>query len=177
MQGGGSSAEGDGVDQDVVEEAPVELRVGGGEDDGEDEDDFEEGGELAENAGREWAVAGDEDDDGSDGEHEDVATDDDDGGPPGDAGFVGEDHEGGGEQKFVGDRVEVRAEGGALIESAREEAVDGVAQARDDENEQSPAITLVGDKREEDRQKAEAEQSDLVGYGEDPSSLLHVLGG
>ena len=41
----------------------------------------------------------------------------------------------------------------------------------------SPAITLIGDEREEDRQEAETEQSDLVGYGEDPSILLHVMGG
>ena len=64
-----------------------------------------------------------------------------------------------------------------LIEFAGEEAVHGIAEAGDDENEQSPAITLISDEREEDRQEAETEQSDLVGYGEDPSFLLHVLGG
>ncbi len=139
MEGGGGGAEGDDVYEGVVEEAPVELGVGGGEDDGEDEDDFEEGGELAEDAGGERAIAGDQDDDGGDGEHEDVAADDDDGGPPGDAGFVGEDDEGRGEQEFVGDGVEVGAEGGTLIESAGEQAVDGVAEAGDDEYEQEPS--------------------------------------
>ncbi len=177
MEGGGGGAEGDDVDEDVVEEAPVELGVGGGEDYGEDEDDFEEGGEFAKDARREWAVAGDEDDDGGDGEHEDVAADDDDGGPPGDASFIGEDDEGRGEQEFIGDGIEVGAEGGALVESTREEAIDGVAEAGDDEDEQSPFVALIGDECQEDRQEAEAEQSDLVGYGEDPSSLLHVLGG
>ena len=177
VEGGGGGTEGDDVDEGVVEEAPVELRVSGGQDDAEDEDDFEEGGELAEDAGGEGAVAGNEDDDGGDGEHEDVAADHDDGGPPGDAGFVGEDDEGRGEQEFVGDGVEVGAERGTLIELAREQAVHGVAKAGDYEYEQSPAITLIGDEREEDRQEAETEQSDLVGYGEDPSILLHVLGG
>ena len=177
MEGGSGGAEGDGVDQDVVEEAPVELGVGGGEDYGEDEDDFEEGGELAEDAGWERAVAGDEDDDGGDGEHEDVAAEDDDGGPPGDARFVGEDDEGRGEQKFVGDGVEVGAERGALVETAREQSVNGVTEAGDDQNEQSPFVALIGDESQKNRQEAETEQGDLVGYGEDPSTLLHVLGG
>src|ERR1700743_3559284 len=160
-----------------MEKAPVELGVGSGEDDGEDEDDFEEGGHFAEDAGRKRAVAGDENDDGGNGEHEDVATDDDDGGPPGDAGFVGEDDEGRGEQEFVGDGVEVGAEGGTLIETAREQAVDGVAQACDDENEQSPFVALIGDEGQKDRKEPETEKGDLVGYGEDPSLLLHVMGG
>ena len=178
MQGGRAGAEGDGVYEDVVEKAPVELGVGGGQDYGEHQDDFEEGGELAEDAGRERAVAGDEDDDDGDGEHEDVAADDDDGGPPGDAGLVRENDKGRGEQEFVGNGIEVGAERGALIESAREEAIDAVAEARDDENKQSPTVTLISDERQEDRQEPEAEQSDLVGYGEDPSSLLlHVMGG
>jgi hypothetical protein len=110
VEGGGSGAEGDCVDEDVVQEAPVELGVGGGEDYGEYQDDFEEGGELAENARRKWAVAGDEDDNRGDGEHQDVAADDDDGGPPSNACLVREDDEGRGEQEFVGDGVEVRAE-------------------------------------------------------------------
>ncbi len=178
VEGGGGSAEGDDIDEGVVEKAPVKLGEGGGQDDAEDQDDFEEGGELAEDAGREWAVAGDEDDDNGDGEHEDVAAEDDDGGPPGDARFVGEDDEGGREEEFVGDGVEIGAEGGVLIEAACEEAVDGVAETGDDEDEQSPAIALICDEGQEDRKKAETEQGDLIGYGEDPSSLLlHVLGG
>ena len=177
MEGGGGGAEGDDVDEGVVEEAPVELGIGGGEDDAEDEDDFEEGGEFAEDARGKRAVAGDEDDDGGDREHEDVAADDDDGGPPGDAGLVSEDDEGRGEQELVGDGIEVGAEGGVLIEFAGEEAVDGIAEASDDENEQRPFVALIGDERKENRQEAETEQGDLVGYGEDPSFLLHVLGG
>jgi len=156
----------------------VKLGVGGGEDDSKDQDDFEERGELAEDAGRERAIAGDENDDGGDGDHENVAADDDDGGPPGDARFVSQDDEGGGEQEFVCDGVEVCAEGGALIEFAGEEAVDGVAETGDNENEERPAITLIGDEGQKDRKEAETEQGDLVGYGEDPSSLLlHVMGG
>ena len=111
VEGGGGGAESDDVHEGVVEKAPVELWVGGGEDHAEDENDFEESGELAENAGGKRTVSGDEDDDGGNGEHENVAADDDDGGPPGDAGFVGEDDEGRGEKEFVGDGVEVGAEG------------------------------------------------------------------
>ena len=110
VEGGGGGAEGDDVHERVVQEAPVELRIGGGEDDAEDENDFEESGELAENAGREGAVAGDKDDDSGDGEHQDVAADDDDGGPPSDAGLVGEDDEGRGEQELVGYGVKIGAE-------------------------------------------------------------------
>ena len=64
-----------------------------------------------------------------------------------------------------------------LVEFAGEEAVHGIAEAGDDENEEGPLVALIGDEREKDRQEAETEQGDLVGYGEDPSFLLHVLGG
>jgi hypothetical protein len=177
VEGGGGGAEGDDVDEGVVEQARVKLRVCGGENDGEDQEDFEESGELAEDAGREWAVAGDQNDDDGDGEHEDVAADDDNGGPPGDARFIGEDDEGLSDQQLVGDGVEVGAERRVLIEFAREQAVDGVAEAGDNENEQRPAIALIRDKSQKDREETETEQSDLVGYGEDPSTLLHVQGG
>ena len=177
VEGGGGGTEGDDVDEGVVEKTRVKLGVSGGEDDSEDQEDFEECGELAEDAGWEGSIAGDQDDDGGDGEHQDVAADDDDGGPPRDARFVSEDDEGGGEQEFVCDGVEVRAEGRTLIEAACEQTVDGVAKAGDDEDEQGPAVALVGDESQKDRKEAEAKQGDLVGYGEDPSTLLHVLGG
>ena len=57
VEGGSGGAEGDDVDEGVVEEAPVELGEGSGEDHGEDQEDFEESGELAEDAGRERAIA------------------------------------------------------------------------------------------------------------------------
>ena len=56
MEGGSSGAEGDDVDEGVVEKAPVELWEGCGENDGKNQDDFEEGGELTEDAWREWAI-------------------------------------------------------------------------------------------------------------------------
>ena len=57
VEGGSGGAEGDDVDEGVVEEAPVELGEGSGEDHGEDQEDFEECGELSEDAGRERAIA------------------------------------------------------------------------------------------------------------------------
>jgi len=57
VEGGGGGAEGDCVYEDVVEKTRVKLRVGGGEDDGEDKDDFEEGGEFTEDAGWKRSIA------------------------------------------------------------------------------------------------------------------------
>ena len=110
VEGGGGGAEGYDVDEGVVEKTRVKLGVSGGEDDSEDQEDFEECGELAEDAGWEGSITGDEDDDGGDGEHQDVAADDDDGGPPSDAGLVGQDDEGRGEQELVGYGIEICAE-------------------------------------------------------------------
>ena len=42
------------------------------------------------------------------------------------------------QQEFVGDRIEILAEQGLLVEGSGEQAVEAVAEARDDENNQRP---------------------------------------
>ncbi len=94
-----------------------------------------------------------------------------DGEPPGELLLERQDDEGRREQKFVCDGIEIRAEGGSLIQTAREQTVNSIGKTGDNKNQKRPAVMIVGDENEKKRQKAEAQKRNLIGYR--PNAACH----
>jgi hypothetical protein len=130
--------DGDEVDADDVaaveagEPEPVVPAVG--EDGSDDGDDLDDGLELADLAGFDGEALGGGD--GAEAGDEELAADDEHGDPGrDDAGVVGDqDDVGGGDQELVGEGVEEHADGGDLLASAGEIAVEAVGDAGEDED-------------------------------------------
>ena len=57
---------------------------------------------------------------------------------------MGEDEEEGAEEEFVGDGVEILAEGGALGEHAREQSVESIGEAGENEESESRGSVRPG---------------------------------
>src|SRR5262249_6527644 len=171
VEAGNGGEDRDQVDQDALYEREPGVGIGRGEHYHENENDLKQRGRFAEEAWRKRAVAGNEQDDGGDGEDQNVAAQDHDGKPPGNLFFHGENHERRREQKLVGDRVEISADGRFLIELASEQAVKGVGTAREYQHQQGVAVAFVNNEDEEKGQDAQAEQRDLV--GDRPEATFH----
>src|ERR1700689_2160680 len=155
MRGGPDGKDGDDIDEHVVKQSRVQGWKRRRQHHGKYQGDLEKRGQLAENARRKRTVPGNQENhDGYD-QNQNVATQYDDGQPPCESGLVGEDYERRRKQQFVGDGIEIGAQRGPLIQFSRQQTVDTVAQARDDQHQQTPAIMLVGDQAEENRQKAQ----------------------
>ena len=98
VEAGDGDEGGDGESQVVEKQVEASVWIGGGQDGEKNHANFEEGGGLAEQARGERHVTLDEENDGCNDEHEDIATDDHDGEPPGNFLFHGERDEGEGKQ-------------------------------------------------------------------------------
>src|ERR1700674_676996 len=171
MKAGDDAKCGDRVDEDVVKDGKTGIGIGCGKDNAEDQHDLERGRELAINARRKWTIAGAENDDDGNDEDEHVAAQNKDGEPPSKFLFEGQNDEGRREQKFIGNGIEISTQRRALIEFPRDKTINAVGEAGNDENEQGPPVMLVRNKNEKERQKAEPEKGDLIGYG--PDAALH----
>ncbi len=122
-------------DEDVIQGSHARVRISSGENDGENEQHLAHGCQLSEEARREGAIAGNQNDDDGNDEDEHVAAENKNGEPPGKFFFHCQDDERGGEQQFVGDGIEKSSEGRALIEFARDESIAGVGESGKDEDE------------------------------------------
>src|ERR1700685_139371 len=93
---------------------------------------------LAKNAGAKIAQSGDGKEHGAGGEDGNVAAENQHRKLPLNLVQDREHQEHGAQQELVGDRIEILAEQGLLVEGSGEQAAEAVAEARDDENNQRP---------------------------------------
>lgn len=67
------------------------------------------------------------------------------------------------EQKFIGDGIKVLAEHGPLVEQAREQAVQAVADASQNEERKCCSEVAIEDGHDQERNDAQAQEGKLVG--------------
>ena len=108
------------INERVVKNPHVIIGIRSPQNDKEHQDDLGSGGEFAVDAGRKRPVPGDQQNHDSDNEDQHIPAKNEDGEPPRELLLEREDDEGRREQKFVGDGIEISAEGGSLIQAARE---------------------------------------------------------
>src|SRR5208282_1185848 len=140
----------------------VEVRIGSGKNDGEDQNDLNSRCQLPINAG--WKRTITRDKQNHHGHHEDqyIAAKNNDREPPSDLFLKGQNNKRRRKQQFIGDRIEICAQGRALVEAAREQAIDPVRKASNNKHQQRPSISLIGNKNEKEGKKSQAEKSDLI---------------
>src|SRR6266404_5315093 len=101
----------------------------------------------------------------SDQHDEDVAREDQDGDAPPYFVHDGKHNEQGAEQELVGNGVEILAELGVLMQLARQQPVEAIGQAGDDQDEQRPTVVTLEHGNRGERNKDEPQQRELVGRG------------
>jgi len=163
------------INEDAIKSGHVVIGIGSAEHYQEHQDDLGSSRELAVDAGRERPVAGDQQNYDRDNENQHIAAENKNREPPRQLPLKRQKNERGRQQEFVGNGVEIRAEGGALIQTAREQTVNPIGKAGDNKNQERPAVTIVSDEHEKDRQEAEAQKRDLV--GDRPDAAFHCDSG
>src|SRR6267142_4694559 len=159
------------IDQHVIEVRQPVIGIRGGKNKSKNKNNLGCGGKLAQEARWKRPIAGNEQDHRSHRQNQNIAAEHQNRQPPCELLLEGENDEGRGEQELVCKGIKISAESGALVQAARQEAVDSVGKARDDQHEQSPPVFLVRHEDEKQRQKAEPEKRDLFGYR--PDAALH----
>src|SRR5205085_11838871 len=71
------------------------------------------------------------------------------------------------EEHLVGNRIEILAEEGLLMEASGEQTVESVAQAGNDKQDQRSSVVMVEQFDHNEGQEGHARQGQLVGRGED----------
>ena len=132
----------------------------------ENRSDLGKGVGFAEDAGAEVAQSSDGEEHGAGGKDQAVAAEDDDGELPWNFVQDREHEKNRAEQSFVGDGIEVLAELGLLLERAGEQAVEAVAEAGEDEEDERGQIMTVKQVEEDEWEEDHPEQRELVGVRE-----------
>src|SRR5208282_715103 len=140
-----------------------------------DQQDFEERRGLPPDARRKRPVADRDENHGARGQKQDVSAQHQNREPPRYSGLQREHEVGGRKQQLIGNRIEVRAQRSFLIQSAREDPVEAVADSRGSKNSERGDPMLVFDGDDEERQKGETEECELVGNGEDARGHWYVV--
>jgi len=130
--------------------------------------------EFAEQAGAEVFERAGGEEQGRDEQDSEVAAEDEHGDIARHEIHVGEDEEEGAEEELVGDGIEVLTEAGALGEHAREQAVEAVAKASENEEAESEAVAAIEDRDNEERDDEQTRQREQVWSVAELSEEIHV---
>ena len=124
-----------------------------------------DGVDFAKDAGLELSSADGGIENCGDNQDPDISTEDQDGDASRHEAFVHKHEEEGAEEEFVGNRVEVLSEDGALFEEARQGAIEGVGEAGYDEEDKAEQKTIFQDGGDQERGQADTQQREQVGSG------------
>ena len=163
------------INEQVNDLRKMEIRISRRENDGEYQDDLKGRSQLAKNTGRKWTITRDKQNHYGHHKNQNVAAKNDNSKPPSDLFLERQNNERRRKQQLIGDRIEISAKRRALIQAAREQAVDSVRKPRHNKHQQSPFIFLIGNKNKKERQEAEPQQSDLIGNR--PDAAFHCNSG
>src|ERR1700676_122077 len=163
------------VNKQMDDLCKMEAWISRGKHDREHQNDLECRSHLAVNARRKGPVTRDKQNHHSHHKNQNVAAENDNREPPRNLFLECQNNERRREQQLIGDWIEISAKRRPLIEAASEQAIDAVRKPGDNKNQQSPSIPLVRNKNKEERQEAEAQQSDLIGNR--PDAACHCNSG
>ena len=136
--------------------------------------DLRAGVGFAKDAGAEVAQACDHEEHAAEQEDRDVAAEDYDRIFPRNLALDGENHEHGAHEKLVGNRIEILAKHGLLMEFAGEQAVESVAEAGENEKRQRPLEIVLDYVDDDEGQEDHAQQGELIGRGQDLAQIHRV---
>ena len=124
-----SGKEGDrrySIDQHVIEVCQPVIGIRGGKNKSKNKNNLGSGCQLAQKARGKRPITGDKQDHRCHRQNQDIAAEHQNRQPPRELLLEGENDEGRGEQELVCKGIKISAESGALVQAAREEAVDSV---------------------------------------------------
>src|SRR5882672_6390004 len=163
------------IDQHVIEVRQPVIGIRGGKNQSKNKNNLGSGCEFAQKAGGKRPIAGDKQDHRCHRQDQDIPAENQNRQPPRELLLEGKNDEGRGEQELVCKGIKISAEGGALVQAAREKTIDSIRQSRNYQHQQCPPVFVVRHEDEKQRQKAEPEKRDLIGYC--PDAALHCDSG
>src|SRR5208283_156237 len=122
---------------------------------------------FAENTGAKVAQAGNHEEHATDDQDGDIAAEDHDRVFPGNSMFDRKHQKHCGHEELVGDRVKVLAQHSLLMQRARQQAIESVAQPSQDEQRECPLEIVLDQIDDDEGQKYHPQQGELIGRGED----------
>ena len=126
---------------------------------------------LAENAGAKIPQSGDREQDCAGGENRNVAAEDQNRKLPGNLVQDGQYQKQCAQQEFVGDGIEILAEQRLLMKSASQQAIESIAAACDDKENEGPEVVSVDKINDDEGDEHHPKQRELIGRGEDLREL------
>jgi hypothetical protein len=136
--------------------------------------DLRAGVRFAKDAGAEVAQAGDHEEHATEQENRNVAAEYYDCVLPRNLALDGKYEKHCAHQKLVGDWVEILAEQGLLMELAGQQAVESVAEARENEKRQRPFEIVLHYVDDDEGQEDHAQQRELIGRGQDLAQVHRI---
>jgi len=129
--------------------------------------DLGEGVGFAEDAGTEVSKPGDRVKNRADNQYRDITAEYHDCEFPGNAVKNRKHQKDGAEKKFVGDGIKILAENRLLLERAREQAVEAVAETGQDEQNERGFVAAAKQVNDDEWEKRHPQQGELVGRGKE----------
>lgn len=126
---------------------------------------------LPENAGTKVPQSGDREQDCAGGENRDIPAEDQNGELPRNLVKDGQDQKERAQQKFIGDGIEVLAEQRLLMKAAGEQAIEAIAEACDDKENEGPEEVSVDEMDDDERDEDHPQQRELIRSSEDLREL------